>query len=172
MPTKPLDRLMFAQGGLCFFCREPLSPADASVEHLVASANGGENRDANCVACCKSLNFLLGSMSLKEKIQVVLNQKGQFHCPLSAQRSATASIKANSPKPAAVAKPEADRLSKIVTNLKKLSDKKPSDVSKLRNTINSLYQNQLKSEELQSLVKQLEEKGNITVTGNEVTYSL
>ena len=55
MPTKPLDRLMFAQGNLCFFGKEPLARADASVEHLVASANGGTNADDNCVACCKTV---------------------------------------------------------------------------------------------------------------------
>jgi hypothetical protein len=38
MPTKPLDRLMFTQGGLCFFCKDPLPQGEASVEHLVASA--------------------------------------------------------------------------------------------------------------------------------------
>src|SRR5687767_9001118 len=81
MPTKPLDRLLFTQGGACFFCREPLPQSEASVEHLVASANGGDNGDDNCVACCKALNALFGSMSLKEKIQLVLNQKGQFRCP-------------------------------------------------------------------------------------------
>ena len=64
---------MFAQGGLCFFCKKPLAKAAASVEHLVASANGGKNNDENCVACCKAINALLGSMSLKEKVQVVLN---------------------------------------------------------------------------------------------------
>lgn len=171
MPTKPLDRLMFAQGGLCFFCKEPLSQGDASVEHLVASANGGENRDSNCVACCKSLNALLGSMSLKEKIQVVLNQKGQFRCPLGDQRPAIAGAKANSPKPAAVTKPTADKLSQIVANLMKLSDKKPRTVSKLKNTINAQNQNLL-PQELSSLVQQLKENGVITVTGEEVTYSL
>jgi len=66
MPTKSLERLMFVQGGLCFFCKQPLSKADASVEHLLASANAGNNHDDNCVACCKSFNALLGSMSLKE----------------------------------------------------------------------------------------------------------
>ena len=50
MPTKRLDRLMFAQGGLCFFCKEPIPKAEASVEHLVASANGGSNNDEDCVA--------------------------------------------------------------------------------------------------------------------------
>ena len=92
MPTTALDRLMFAQGGVCFFCKEPLPPAEASVEHLVASANGGGNNDENCVACCRSLNALLGSKSLKEKIQIVLNQKGQFKCP-----NRTAAEKARKP---------------------------------------------------------------------------
>jgi CMP-N-acetylneuraminic acid synthetase len=70
MSTKSLDRLMFVQGGLCFFCKKPLSKADASVEHLLASAKAGSNHDDNCVVCCKSFNALLGSMSLKEKFQV------------------------------------------------------------------------------------------------------
>ena len=81
MPTKPLDRLMFAQGGQCFFCKKTLTKQEASVEHLLASANGGKNNDDNCVVCCKSLNALLGSMTLKEKVQVILNQKGRFKCP-------------------------------------------------------------------------------------------
>lgn len=81
MPTKPIDRLLFAQGGICFFCEAPLSPAEASVEHLVASANRGSNSDENCVASCTALNSLLGRMSLKEKLRVVLNQKGKFKCP-------------------------------------------------------------------------------------------
>ena len=99
MPTTPLDRLMFAQGGLCFFCREPLPQGEASVEHLVASANGGANGDDNCVACCKALNRLFGSMSLKEKIQLVLNQSGQFKCPnkIGARKSAVANAAVRAP---------------------------------------------------------------------------
>src|SRR5687767_1224674 len=81
MPMKPLDRLLYAQGKRCFFCREPLARADASIEHLVALANEGADSDANCVACCKALNRLLGSMPLKNKIEVVLNQEGKFKCP-------------------------------------------------------------------------------------------
>src|SRR5574343_914870 len=76
--TTHLDRLLFAQGGQCFFCRKPLPKAEASVEHLLASTNGGTNDDGNCVACCKALNHLLGSKSIKEKMQIVLNQRGNF----------------------------------------------------------------------------------------------
>ncbi len=81
MPTKPIDRLIFAQGGKCFFCKKTLSKQEASVEHLLASAHSGTNKDDNCVVCCKALNALLGSMTLKEKIQVILNQNGKFKCP-------------------------------------------------------------------------------------------
>lgn len=81
---KQLDRLIFEQGGDCFFCRQPLSKSDASIEHLVAVANGGPNHEDNCVACCKAVNALLGSKSLKNKIQVILNQRGEFRCPASA----------------------------------------------------------------------------------------
>ncbi len=28
IPTKPIDRLLFAQGGLCCFCERQLSPAE------------------------------------------------------------------------------------------------------------------------------------------------
>jgi len=72
---------MFVQGRNCFFRKSPVAKADGSTEHLFARANGGGNNDENCVACCKALNSVLGSLSLKEKFQVVLNQKGNFKCP-------------------------------------------------------------------------------------------
>ena len=81
MGIKPLDRLLFAQGGACFFCSAQLPRAEATVEHLVAQAHGGSNADHNCVACCRDMNMLLGSLSLKEKLRIVLNQKGKFICP-------------------------------------------------------------------------------------------
>ena len=37
MATTPLDRLIYAQGGRCFFCNESLPRAEASVEHLLTS---------------------------------------------------------------------------------------------------------------------------------------
>src|SRR3954471_8737843 len=116
MPTRPLDRLMFAQGGLCFFCKQPLTKADASVEHLMASANGGSNGDENCVACCKAVNALLGSMSLKAKFQVVLNQKGQFKCPNRTEKpNASAPVrKTLDPGPP---KSSTDKLSRIIEDL-------------------------------------------------------
>ena len=78
---KQLDKLLFEQGEKCFFCQKHLVKSDASVEHLLAQANGGTNVDENVVACCKTLNALLGSKPLKEKISIVLRQKGVFTCP-------------------------------------------------------------------------------------------
>lgn len=81
MATKPIERLLFAQGGNCFFCEKPLPRSHASVEHLVALTFGGKDGDENCVACCKSLNSLFGRMSLKEKLKIILHQRGSFACP-------------------------------------------------------------------------------------------
>src|SRR5258706_14431543 len=85
MATTPLERLLFLQGGLCFFCGEPLPKADASVEHLQALASGGNHPDDNCGPCCKAVKRVLGGRPLQAKIQGVLNQKGAFPCPQQAQ---------------------------------------------------------------------------------------
>lgn len=58
----------------------------ASIEHLVAAANGGSKDDENCVVCCKSVNLALGHLSVKAKLQAVLNQQGAFACPLAGAR--------------------------------------------------------------------------------------
>src|SRR5712691_2273201 len=127
MPTKPIDRLIFAQGGLCFFCRKPLPKNEASVEHLLASANGGRNSDENCVACCKAMNALFGSMSLKEKIQVVLNQRGQFKCPNEGGKS-KALVAGPSSLTAHVSKSPADKLARIIADLHKRGSARPRTV--------------------------------------------
>lgn len=166
MATKPLDRLMFAQGGLCFFCKQPLPKNEASVEHLVASAKGGSNNDENCVACCKAVNALLGSMSLKEKVQVVLNQKGHFQCP-----NGVGAVKQKS-KPAATPKAKDDKLSLVVANLKQRGNSKPRTLKTLTSTVASLFPQGLSEAELESLLQQLQTSGKLIVTNNKVTYAL
>jgi hypothetical protein len=166
MPTKPLDRLLFAQGGLCFFCAHPLPKADASVEHLVASANGGSNSDENCVVCCKAMNTLLGSMSLKEKIRVVLNQKGQFKCPNGLQKPR--------PKPAdaqGVSKAILDQAKLVVANLRQRGPARPKTVKTLMSTIRSLFPRNLAEERLSLLVQQLQANGFIEIDGTRVVYA-
>lgn len=184
MPTKPLDRLMFVQGGLCFFCKQPLPKAEASVEHLFASSNGGSNNDENCVACCKSVNALLGSMSLKEKFQVVLNQKGHFKCPNGAGSVKTVTTSKTPtavtpqakpkapPKAPAVVKTKDDKLALVVANLKQRGNSKPRTLKTLTSTVASLYPKGMSNAELASLLQQLQSTGKVIVKENKVTYAL
>jgi hypothetical protein len=172
MPTKPLDRLMFAQGALCFFCKKPLAKTEASVEHLVASANGGSNNDENCVACCKAVNALLGSMSLKEKIQVVLNQKGQFKCPNGARSSKAAAKPDTARRVSDAVETKEKRIKQIVANLKQRGDQKPRNVPALKRTIASLFPGGLPDPELTALVQELESLGKVHISETKVTYAL
>ena len=168
MPTKPLDRLMFVQGGLCFFCKHPLPKIEASVEHLFASANGGSNSDENCVACCKTVNRLLGSMSLKEKFQVVLNQKGQFKCP----NGAGSAKPDTQPKTPVIAQTKSDKFALVVANLNQRGSSKPRTLKTLKSTIASLFPSGLPDSELSTIVQQLQSTKKVTVSENKVTYAL
>lgn len=172
MPTKPLDRLMFAQGGLCFFCKEPLPKADASVEHLLASANGGGNADDNCVACCKAVNALFGHMSLKEKFQVVLNQKGSFKCPNGVKATKEGSRVISPPKPAPAAKTESDTFNMVVANLRQRGNARPRTLKTLTGTVASLFPKGLPKSEIAALVKKLETTGKVSISEGKVSYDL
>ena len=172
MPTKPLDRLMFVQGGLCFFCRQPVPKAEASVEHLLASANGGNNDDENCVVCCKAVNSLFGSMSLKEKFQVVLNQKGQFRCPNAVESANAVTPAKATPKTPAAAQPKADKLAMVIANLKQRGNAKPRILKTLTSTIVSLFPKGLSQAELSALVQKLQSTGKVAVSENKITYAL
>ncbi|MBS0201521.1 MAG: HNH endonuclease [Planctomycetes bacterium] len=163
MSTKPIDRLMFAQGGLCFFCQDPLPPSEATVEHLVATANGGTNDFDNCVACCKTLNSLLGHMSLKEKLRVVLNQKGDFKCPKSAQAAAPKTTGSNG---------VVDRFELVIADLRKRAATRPRTTKTLKSSIKSLFKKQLTEHELESLLGKLKSEGIVNVTGAKVTYEI
>ena len=172
MPTKPLDRLMFVQGGLCFFCKQPLPKAEASVEHLFASAIGGSNNDENCVACCKAVNALLGSMSLKEKFQVLLNQKGQFKCP-NAVGAAKATLRPGAqPKAPARTKSKPDNFNMVVANLTQRGNSRPRTLKTLTSTVASLFPKGLTEAEVTALVQQLQSTGKISVSENKVSYAL
>lgn len=160
MLTKPIDRLLFAQGGLCFFCQRTLPAPDASVEHLVATSNGGHNAPDNCVACCKALNQLLGHMSLKEKLRVILDQKGEFECPNGvAAKRRTEQI-------------AAQRLELVVKDLRKRGKARPRTVQALSNTISTLFNKKLTPHELSSLLNALKAQKIVSVNGTKVTYAL
>ncbi len=167
MPNKPLDRLLFAQGGKCFFCQQHVAPGDASVEHLVAKANGGGNAEENCVACCKALNALLGRMNLKDKLRVVLNQKGIFKCP----GTDAVGLPALSQRPAKPTRPsKRERLAHVKANLQKRGKARPATVRNLAGTINALFDKKLSELEITSLIDALKAQRVIAVSGTRVTY--
>lgn len=171
MPISHLGRLLFAQGGLCFFCSTPLPQKDATVEHLDAKANGGTNADKNCVACCSEINSLLGSMSLKEKIRVILNQKGKFVCPKRSIPDFKPTAKLTPPPPAA----QASHYSIVLANLEKKGPSRPKKVEALKNTIRSVVAGAKGSQtdsQMDSLLKQLQRDGKVQISGTMVSYSL
>ncbi len=170
MPLTPINRLLFAQGGLCFFCSTPLTKEDATVEHLDAKAHGGSNADKNCVACCSEINALLGSMSLKEKIRVILNQNGKFVCPKSASRQPNPTAKLNTPTTAETI----SQFSIVVADLEKRGTSKPKRVESLKNTIRrvaTVAAEPLTEPQLDLLIDQLQRNGIIQISGIRVSYS-
>lgn len=195
MPTRPLDRLLFVQGGLCFFCKQPLPRDDASVEHLQAVTNGGTNGDDNCVACCKAVNALLGSMSIKQKFEVVLNQKGHFRCPNMpvpqvpkpvvtpapptepgvqppvAARAPSAS--AAQPKTAKViASKPVNRFALVTENLKTRGNSRPRTLKTLTSSIAALFPKGISQKEVESIVRHLQATGKVKIEGAKLVYKL
>ena len=172
MPIRPVERLLFAQGGACFFCRKPMPKSETSVEHLIALAHGGKDNDENCVACCKALNNLFGRMSLKEKLQIILNQNGAFVCP--AGSSAPSLAKRTSAKPPKEApRTHAERFALVVADLHKRGNARPGTVDKLLNTIKTkLAQLGEPSTEADALLGELRARCYVTVHETKVGYAL
>lgn len=172
MPTKPIERLMFAQGGDCFFCRKSLARADASVEHLVAAANGGKDHDENCVACCKTLNRLFGHMSLKEKLNIILNQRGEFRCPAGAEAVGAPCPIQTKGRDNALQTTEA-RVAAVLEDLHKRGNARPSTAEKLLNTIrNKLAQLGDADDHAETILSELSARAIVTVSDKKIVYTL
>ena len=168
MATTPVERLLFLQGNLCFFCQQPLAKADASVEHLLATANGGNNHDGNCVACCKAVNRLLGSMQLKDKFKVVLNQRGTFACPdLQKKRSVAAPAKSRPAQPQAPS-----QYDRVLENLRKRSNSRPRTLARLKSSVLALLPKGASTAEADALLARLQADGIVAVKGVSVAYRL
>lgn len=161
---KQLERLLFLQGQRCFFCQQAIPDGEASVEHLVASANGGSNADENCVACCKAVNSALGSLSIKEKLQVVLNQRGTFLCPKT-QKYAQVNG-------AGLECPDEERILAVLEDLQKRGSARPRKVGTLQNTISAVFHKKLSDLEVDSLFEVLVAKGYVVVDEQKVSYAL
>lgn len=159
---KQIERLLVLQGQRCFFCDASIPEGEASVEHLVASANGGSNDDSNCVVCCKSLNAVFGSKAVKDKLRAVLNHKGPFACP---RKSAP-------PMLADGVHHEDPQLSVVVADLHRRGSARPRKEKTLRNTIAATFQQKLAEEELSDLLARLEARAFVSISDGKVTYNL
>ncbi len=73
-------KLLTIQGGKCFYCGSKLALEDATIDHVLAKALGGDNSEANTVACCHSINQAFGNATPKEKLTATINAGGRIDC--------------------------------------------------------------------------------------------
>lgn len=83
-------KLLLLQGGLCFYCREKLPAADATADHVVPKALGGDSSEGNLVACCRAINSAFGHASPKEKLAALIASGGRLECPGKVMKNAEA----------------------------------------------------------------------------------
>jgi hypothetical protein len=112
-------------------------------------------------------------MSVKEKFQVVLNQKGQFRCP-----NGTVNIKGTTPpQPSGSVRAPANALSDdtvrlVVANLKRRGNARPSSVKTLTNSLATLLPKGTPKVDLERLISRLKSEGVMAVDGDRVEYRL
>ena len=120
------------------------------------------------MACCKALNLLLGRMSLKEKLRVVLNQKGEFRCPNGRASCESAQAPAVN---SGLALP-ADSTAAVVSDLRRRGSARPRAVKTLAGTVAALFKRSLSEQEIAALLSHMLAEGLITVEGTKVSYDL
>jgi hypothetical protein len=108
-------------------------------------------------------------MSLKEKIKIVLNQKGNFKCPNGVGKSKPEPDRSK-PKASVPAKVK-DSLSLLVANLKTRSKGRPTTLKALTADIKSQKLARTDTE-VTDLIERLKAQGKLCVTGKKVTYKL
>ncbi|PVX84320.1 HNH endonuclease [Paraburkholderia unamae] len=62
--------LLKRDGDACFYCAQPMSEEDRTVEHLVARSHGGPNHLSNMVLAHRLCNANAGHLSAMEKIRL------------------------------------------------------------------------------------------------------
>ncbi|HEX2546597.1 MAG TPA: hypothetical protein VHL79_17070, partial [Ramlibacter sp.] len=150
----------------------PLPRAEASVEHLVALANGGGDYDENCVACCKTLNRLFGKMSLKEKLHIILKQRGQFQCPKSVEGSARKKAD-HAVAPTTTSMSEEERVQLVLADLHKRGHATPGTVDRLINTIRTRLEGSGEDgDHAQSIYEKFNSSGWVTADDGRLSYNL
>jgi hypothetical protein len=68
------------QNNTCFFCRKPIESGEESIEHLCPSSRGGLDSFDNCVVVCKKINQFFGSISVVEKMELLIENNGRLDC--------------------------------------------------------------------------------------------
>ena len=102
-------------------------------------------------------------MSLKEKLRVVLNQKGDFKCPNGGKAVPAKTVGGQT---------AAQGLALVVADLHKRGAARPRAVKTLSSTIAALFHKTLSEEEVAALVGKLQAQGIISVSGTKVSYAL
>ena len=141
MANNQLDRLLFHQGGRCFFCEQTLPRTEASVEHLHAVSNGGSREDENCVVCCKSVKCPNG-------IHFATERAGQ---------------------PNGIP-PTEEIFTTVLTNLRQQENRKrPQSPKALTGYVQNLFK-ALPESQITGLIDRLQSSGKILLGENKVTY--
>jgi hypothetical protein len=112
-------------------------------------------------------------MSLKEKFQVVLNQKGQFKCPNAGGAPRATPLRSSTPaKTPASAKSKADIFNMVVANLAQRGSSRPRTLRTLTSTVASLFPKGIAEADLTALIQQLQSTGKVSISENKVSYVL
>ncbi len=90
----------------------------------------------------------------------------------TAAKPTTAKPTATKPTTAKPTATKPARIARIVQDLQKRGKSKPASVQTLTGTINALFAKKLSEQEIQSLLKELQRQGIVTVNGTKVSYTL
>ena len=127
-------KLLMIQGGKCFYCGKKLALENATIDHVIAKALGGDNTEANTVACCHSINQAFGNATPKEKLTAIINAGGRIDCPPAPVKKPAPVVTASAPAKPPVAKKPAGTPSVAkqpkATNQKPPPEIKPSEFRK------------------------------------------
>jgi hypothetical protein len=175
MPAKPLDRLMFFQGEPCFFCKQPLPWAEASVEPLLATANGGNNMEEK---------YMQLEISLRQAESEIKRLEGRLK---GAQQRAARKIKAALKCQDEMTVVTTDALSHALFNITSDSDKyawvaihvkklhpcmRPRTLKAFNNMMATNFPDLISEAERMAILHQLKSAGQIIVEGKKIHYVL
>ena len=133
------------------------------MEHLQAVSLGGKKSDENAVVCCKDVNTWLGSRSVKEKFEVVLNHSRESAC-----------LAPILPKPEG--KPEdkivtqAEKLlPEVLTNLSGRGTARPKTTAKLKNSLATTFK-KTPRKVIEAVLVLLKKRGYTTEKNGTLSY--